>query len=128
MPYLLIEERLKFGPAHPNQTKVETDVTTKSQEAPNTASEDEVGLFLAFLSKKAESGECDFIQKSSDGKSWGVFVQGAVKAFMEEERKGAKRNQLSKELTMLAVGVEEMVTPIGKKKTKHLLIQKAVIG
>lgn len=112
----------------PNQTKVETDVTTKSQEAPNTASEDEVGLFLAFLSKKAESGECDFIQKSSDGKSWGVFVQGAVKAFMEEERKGAKRNQLSKELTMLAVGVEEMVTPIGKKKTKHLLIQKAVIG
>lgn len=95
---------------------------------PSIAGEDDVTMFLTFLSKKALTVECDYIQKTPDGKCWGVFVQGAIKAFMEEERKGANRNQLSKELTLLAVGVEEMTTPVGKKKTKHLLIQQAVIG
>ncbi|UMM06588.1 TraI domain-containing protein (plasmid) [Vibrio campbellii] len=111
----------------PEPTKEESN-KTDSQSVPGNSSEDDVAMFIAFLSKKALSGECDFIQKAPDGKTWGVFVQGAIKAFMEEERKGANRNQLSKELTMLAVGVEEMTTPLGKKKTKHLLIQQAVIG
>jgi hypothetical protein len=111
-----------------NATTAKAEPTeTVSSSATRITGEDDVTMFLSFLSKKALSGECDYIQKTPNGKNWGVFVQGAIKAFVEEERKGANRNQLSKELTMLAVGVEEMTTPLGKK-TKHLLIQQAVIG
>lgn len=122
----------------PVTTKKDSPVTTKPKELPREAviapsvqvaasnEDDEVTQLLAFLNQKSTASDVDYMQQTSDGKHWGIYVQGAVKAFTEEVRSGAGRNTLTKELTMQAAGVVDLETKAGMKK--HLLIRKELIG
>lgn len=115
-----------------NAASIETKDTSQNPAAtqpvskPASNKDDEITQFLAFLNEKSTSSEVDYMQQTSDGQHWGIYVQGAIKAFTEEVRSGAGRNTLSKELTMQAVGVVDLETKAGMKK--HLLIRKELIG
>ncbi|BDP33488.1 MULTISPECIES: MobH family relaxase [Vibrio] len=87
--------------------------------------EDEITMLMTYLNAKSEAG-CEFMQKTKDGRHWGIYAQGAIKSFIQDVRPGASRNGLSKELTLMADGVTDLETDSGRKK--HLLIRKELIG
>ncbi|HHY0527827.1 TPA: MobH family relaxase [Vibrio parahaemolyticus] len=91
----------------------------------NAGGDDEITLLMKYLNTKSENG-CEFMQKTKDGRHWGIYAQGAIKSFIQDVRPGASRNTLSKELTLMADGVTDLETDSGRKK--HLLIRKELIG
>lgn len=119
-----IEETVPLVSKAPTRKKKE-DLNKSIQSGNQDDKSEELTLLLKYLSLNTLN-EVDYMQKSEDGSSWAIFAPAAIKAFMTEERKGANRINLSRSLTALGSGFEDISTPTGKKK--FLLIKQELIG
>ncbi|EJL6462187.1 hypothetical protein HPY09_20195 (plasmid) [Vibrio cholerae] len=113
--------------AVPNAGGQNESVSTmpESTSAVYAVDDDEITMLMKYLNEKSEAA-CEFMQKTKDGRHWGVYAQGAIKSFIQDVRPGANRSALSKELTLMADEVADLDTNSGRKK--HLLIRKELIG